>query len=599
MCQKCGTVSPTEVKTCPSCGASLVFAPDKTGRSARLAAPPGPAKPKVGETSSTRTPKPPAGPTPPPPSAPRRSAPQPRPGANSSSPQVRRDALVGQTLSDYVIEEKIGVGGMGVVYRAVQPMIGKQVAIKVLRQDVVTDPRDVERLLEEARIVNQIKHRGIINIFGAGSLEDGRHYLIMELLEGESLEQKMQREGRIALPDAVAILDEVLSALAAAHQAGIVHRDLKPANVFLVNEGGKVFVKLLDFGLARKQAADFSRIAGTPDYISPEHARGRPAGPPADLYGFGILCFHMLTGQLPFTGTTPMEVMEKHVHSAPPVAHELNPQIPKALSELIMKLLAKEPGTRPDAQQVKADLRAATKQFRNMPTMMSLAQVDAVADQPAKKEEGKRAVELAVKAQVADIKRQVTRRWPYVIAAVVGVWFLAVIAYVMWPTPDPTAKPAKPKDPVARVENPKGAEHPDTPKNPETPDTQPQNPAVTPEAARDAGGEAVAVAVATGGGAGEAATEAPDAAVEEKMDYDAVLDDFALGERKRNARFDERLSSMAEIMKSPGEGPKKKLRYGNEYESVKKKCDEAKTLRQIFDASDSLKDLEDAFFNTR
>ena len=398
LCPKCGTVSPTATKVCPKCGSPLGAGSETTSKSkafAPLKQPASGSKPAAKKPMATdagldapdstlmeheekaplkkAAPRVSTGPVPQAGAAPRRSNPAGNRSATTtnsdgSTSSGKSDTLIGKKLQEYVIESKLGVGGMGVVYKATHQMIGKGVAIKVLRPDISPDPRDMDRLLDEARIISSIKNRGIINIFGAGTLEDGRNYLIMELLEGEALEQRMQREHKIPAGDAVIILEQVLSALTAAHEAGVVHRDLKPANVFLVKEANLFYVKLLDFGLARRSQQNVTRIAGTPDYISPEHARGRPAGPPADLYAFGVLCFHMLTGQLPFIGTTPMEVMEKHVHSPPPIPHELNKEIPKALSELILKLLAKEPGERPDAVQVKADLRAATKQMRNATT---------------------------------------------------------------------------------------------------------------------------------------------------------------------------------------------------------------------------------------
>ncbi len=471
MCPKCGKVSPTDTRRCPACSTSLTMG-GATGKRPSLAsiramaaldsthmdddAPGGTIADDEGAPGGTLTDEDKGGRSTVADEEVRRAGPRakvsqvvssntgPRPRATSAGGVVPRksmadakpvvtgsgkpDSLLGKKLQEYVIEERIGVGGMGVVYRAVQPMIGKHVAIKVLKPEIVADARDMDRLLDEARVVNSIKNRGIIDIFGAGTTEDGRHYLIMELLEGESLEQLMMREGKVPPGDAVIILEEVLSALAAAHEAGIVHRDLKPANIFLVREkSGKFYCKLLDFGLARRNQQNVTRIAGTPDYISPEHARGRPAGPPADLYAFGILCYHMLTGQLPFSGNTPMEVMEKHVHHAPPVLHDAAPHLPKALSELVLKLMAKEPGERPDARQVKADLRAATKQLRNAATMMSLMAIEPVVSSAGDvKEEAKRSRQLAVEAQVKDLKRNVSRKWPLIAGVVVFVWLLGV-----------------------------------------------------------------------------------------------------------------------------------------------------------------------------
>ncbi|MBL8910080.1 MAG: serine/threonine protein kinase [Archangium sp.] len=522
-----------------------------------------------------------------------------------SSSSTRTDSLIGKKLQEYVIESKLGVGGMGVVYKATHQMIGKAVAIKVLRADIVQDPRDMDRLLDEARIISSVKNRGIINIFGAGTLEDGRNYLIMELLEGEALEQLMQREGKVSAGDAVIILEQVLSALSAAHEAGVVHRDLKPANVFLVKEGNLFYVKLLDFGLARRNQQNVTRIAGTPDYISPEHARGRPAGPPADLYAFGILCFHMLTGQLPFIGTTPMEVMEKHVHIPPPIPHEINKEIPKALSELILKLLAKEPGERPDAAQVKADLRAATKQMRNASTMMSLMQIEPVVSEAsgskkkgaagaaaaAESDEKKRARELAVSAQVADLKRKVTRRWPWVLGGVVGVWLIAVAAYALWPTEPPPVVP-----PLAGKKPPKEAPKDDTGKprvNPmltaiEPPKKNPQvdNPQVNPEVKNPQVDNPQNPVVA-----GE-----EDAGVEEVIvDRNAVMGDSEIAEYKDRKHITMTLDDMATIMKQDID---RADYFEGKFKRVKKMCDDANNLKTLDDCEDELIRLSQKFYKT-
>ncbi len=525
-----------------------------------------------------------------------------------------RDSLIGQKLQEYIIKERIGVGGMGVVYRATQALINKEVAIKVLRSDVVTDPRDVDRMLDEARIINSIKHRGIINIFGAGTLEDGRHYLIMELLEGESLEQLMQREGTVNAGDAVLILEEVLSALAAAHAAGVVHRDLKPANVFLVKEGNKVYVKLLDFGLARRQQQNVTRIAGTPDYISPEHARGRPAGPPADLYAFGIMCFHMLTGKLPFTGNTPMEVMEKHVHHEPPVPHEVNPAIPKALSELILKLLGKEPGARPDANQVKADLRAATKQLRNAATMMSLMSIEPVVGGPAgkgDKKEEERARELAVKAQVEDVKRQVKKRWPIVVGGFIGVWLLAVLVYALWPAPTvqpakpPKLAPVKPLVAVNDVKNPTANTTGVEPKNPENPTKPPEGNAtdVKPPEANTAApegntvepeGNTVAPEGNTGGGD---AVPTAVGVLSKFPDNNSVIDDFNIGEYKRELRDGQSIEKMLERMEEAiAQDKEKRLYFQTALTDAKQTCADANTKSKLINCDDEVRKLHGRFF---
>jgi serine/threonine-protein kinase len=526
-------------------------------------------------------------------SAPPRRSGATRPGDGSLS---GKDPLLGKKLQEYVLESRLGVGGMGVVYKAVQPMIGKHVAIKVLRPDVVPDPRDLDRLLEEARVVAAIKHRGIINIFGAGTLEDGRQYLIMELLEGESLEQLMAREGQVAAGDAVAILEQTLSALAAAHAAGIVHRDLKPANVFLVKEGPQVYVKLLDFGLARRTSQNVTRIAGTPDYISPEHARGRPAGPPADLYAFGVLCFHVLTGQLPFTGNSPMEVMEKHVHQPPPIPKDINPAIPRAMSELILKLLTKDPGERPDAVQVRADLRAATKQLRAAMTMMSMDAIPQVAEAP--EVEARREAHLNRQANVAHLKREVTRRWPFVVGGLVVVWLLGVTVYVLWPTPVATratiarksdaprrdARPPQP-DPVESAKAPPVA----TSALPQAePEVHQRDPDVAQPAPREPSQDEPLAAL-------PAAPEVADAGVElEAADYRVRLDDFAIGQYKRDHKVDESLAYLNATFRHTETPAHAKRALKGPLEHAEEVCAAANTLSTLNNCHDAVGEAERA-----
>ncbi len=581
-CPRCGTVSAPDVRVCPRCNAPLQAA--GKGKSAapstRRAPTPQTQDDDPGATiEGDDEPSPRATP----PTKPRQASVSRRVGSpKAETSTAGKDPLVGQKLQEYVIEQRIGSGGMGYVYRAVQPMIGKHVAIKILRPDVVTDPRDIERLLDEARVVNSIKHRGIINIFSAGSLEDGRHYLIMELLEGEPLDTLMTRMGMVPVADAVVILEQVLSALTAAHAAGIVHRDLKPANVFLVKEGPTHFVKLLDFGLARRKQEQVTRIAGTPDYISPEHAKGRPAGPPADLYAFGVLCFHMLLGRLPFTGTSPMEVMEKHVHSPPPVPHELDATISKPLSELILKLLSKEPGDRPDAEQVSADLRAATKQLRNASTMMSLQSLPTVKNQAVAAANDKaRGKALSRQAEVADLKRKAGRNWPLIIGGIIALWLLGVVGYVVWPAaplevvPKPVRRDKPP--PVVGVTPPEVLTRPQ-PGPSKTPDEPGPEVAVDP---RPPDAEET-----------DASVEEPDAPPENLKE---PRDDVFLGEWRRAHHIDEKLSRVKATMAIDND---KREYFSVPFEKVNATCAAATTLGGLYDCEDELDKLEKRFFKT-
>ncbi|MBV8761743.1 MAG: serine/threonine protein kinase, partial [Deltaproteobacteria bacterium] len=229
----------------------------------------------------------------------------------------------GTVVGEYTIDCLLGRGGFGNVYRATQPLIGKQVAVKVLALRYSVDAAIVSRFVAEARAVNQIRHPNIIDIFSFGQLPDGRHYYVMELLDGEPLDRLA---GALTLANALPILRALARALDAAHAKGIAHRDLKPENVFLARDAdGTRYPKLLDFGIAKLLAPEGAvahRTAtgtplGTPYYMSPEQCRGRDVDHRTDIYSFGILTYRVLTGAYPFTGDF-MELMTAQVASEPP-----------------------------------------------------------------------------------------------------------------------------------------------------------------------------------------------------------------------------------------------------------------------------------------
>ncbi|WP_177233753.1 serine/threonine-protein kinase [Stigmatella erecta] len=278
----------------------------------------------------------------------------------------REDPLIDTQVSEYVIQERIGAGGMGIVYRAIQPLIGKQVAIKVLKAEFAEARELVQRLLVEARVVNAIQHRGIIDIFGFGQLVDGRPYMVMELLQGISLERFIRSKGRVGFEEALRILDEMLDALGAAHARGVVHRDLKPGNVFLVDGAGEGrSIKLLDFGIAKVAASQMTGpltveglILGTPAYMSPEQVRGGEVGPASDLYAVGVIAFQLLTGKVPFGGEQ-LKVLFAQVEEAPPALSTLAPGVPLELERLVSRLLAKVPSQRfQSAEAVRQEFKA-------------------------------------------------------------------------------------------------------------------------------------------------------------------------------------------------------------------------------------------------
>ncbi|QDE88108.1 serine/threonine protein kinase [Myxococcus xanthus] len=340
ICDTCGLAVPADTTVCPRDGTVVLSSFDVPPRE----------EPNVVVQSSE----------PPPPAA------------------VQRDPLIGLKLGEYELRSRIGVGGMGLVYEGIQPLIGKRVAVKVLRPELAHSTEQVERLLAEARAVNAIRHRGIIDIFGFGQVPDGRQYIVMEYLEGQALDAVLTEKNRLPVQEALALLDEVLAALAAAHGAGVVHRDLKPSNIFLVQQpDGSRYVKVLDFGLAKRGQGPTGRTAqtrtdmvvGTPEYMAPEQARGQEVGPMTDLYALGVVTFEIVTGRLPFVGSSPVDLLMKHVEARPPRPSEFVSDLPPALDAFILQMLTKDPETRPNSadalrqqlHKLRRTLRASTR----------------------------------------------------------------------------------------------------------------------------------------------------------------------------------------------------------------------------------------------
>jgi eukaryotic-like serine/threonine-protein kinase len=274
-------------------------------------------------------------------------------------PTSSRDPALGAAVLGYVLQKRIGVGGMGIVYHAVEPNIGRSAAVKVLLPEVARDAALVERLIGEARAANAIGDRGIVDIFGFGALPDGRQCIVMELLRGVSLEEELARlksnGERMPLTRAFTIIEGVASSLQAAHNAGVVHRDLKPSNIFLCRQGdGTEFTKLLDFGIAKLESklsgnspkTATNLLMGTPAYMSPEQARGKPASPSMDLYALGVISFELLTGQLPFVADNVVNMLMAHQQDTPPSPSDFAPISPAA-EQLVLSLLQKDPLRRP------------------------------------------------------------------------------------------------------------------------------------------------------------------------------------------------------------------------------------------------------------
>ncbi len=290
-------------------------------------------------------------------------------------PTRANDPLIGMQLGDYVVKAPVGGGGMGLVYEGLEPRIGKRVAIKVLRRDRSANEDVRLRFEAEAKAVNAVRHRGIVDIFAFGELPDGRQYCVMEYLEGVPLDARLAERGRLPPGEVISILDEILAALGAAHAAGVIHRDVKPSNVFLATQpDGSSFVKVVDFGLAKMspttggvpEHVSAAFIVGTPRYMAPEQATGDAITPRTDLYAVGVLAFEMLTGRLPFDDDSNTEVIRLHLSAPPPSPMDFEPSVPRPMADLVLRLMAKNPADRPaSAGVVRQELERIRVAFRH------------------------------------------------------------------------------------------------------------------------------------------------------------------------------------------------------------------------------------------
>lgn len=285
--------------------------------------------------------------------------------ADSADETKRRDLLVDSRLGDYVIRRRIGAGGMSVVYEGLHEVLNRKVAIKLFRPDY-HDAGEARGLLSEARTSSSIRHRNIIDVFDFGKAEGFGEYLVMEYLDGDPLDVVIADRAPLHFREVVEILDQILAGLEAAHAEGVIHRDLKPSNIFVARESsGTRCVKILDFGLAKKSTtrsmgspADtrMSALIGTPDYMAPEQALAGKVGPRTDLYAVGVTAYEMITGKLPFTGKSPLDVAMAHVKKPPPRPSQ-HVWVPPILEDLILRMLAKEPADRPQsAESVRREL---------------------------------------------------------------------------------------------------------------------------------------------------------------------------------------------------------------------------------------------------
>ncbi|MDH4101816.1 MAG: Stk1 family PASTA domain-containing Ser/Thr kinase [Thermoleophilia bacterium] len=273
-----------------------------------------------------------------------------------------QDTLSGTLFAGrYRISRKLGGGGMADVYLAEDQELGRRVAIKMLHARYANDEQFVERFRREATHAAGLSHPNIVSIFDRGEA-DGSYFIVMEYVEGRTLKELIRSRGDCPVPVAIAYTRQILAGLRYAHRNGVIHRDIKPHNVIVDPEG---VIKVTDFGIARagvSQMTEEGAIIGTAQYLSPEQARGAPVDQTSDLYSTGIVLFELLTGEVPFTGDSPVEIAMKHLSEVPPIPSELRPDVPDDLDLVVVRALAKEPADRyKSAAAMDADLETVAR----------------------------------------------------------------------------------------------------------------------------------------------------------------------------------------------------------------------------------------------
>jgi serine/threonine protein kinase len=289
------------------------------------------------------------------------------PSGDTAAGDRRSTDVVGTVVGGrYYVRRLCGEGGMGRVYEAEHIDIGKRVALKILHPAYSQTPDLVERLRREARAASKIAHPNVVDVTDSGTTPEGSFFFVMEYLEGIELGELIYREGKLDVARALHIGEQICRALQAAHEVNVIHRDLKPENVLIcTRDGQKDFVKVLDFGIAKSGSDDLERESGigrrltspgmtmgTPEYMAPEQAAGKPADPRSDVYAAGGLLYEMLSGKAPFEGANFMEILHKKANTMPAPLSTMREDVPPALEALIFKALAKEPDDRPKSMEV-------------------------------------------------------------------------------------------------------------------------------------------------------------------------------------------------------------------------------------------------------
>jgi eukaryotic-like serine/threonine-protein kinase len=278
--------------------------------------------------------------------------------------RANASGVVGQLFDGYVTDGVLAEGGMGVLYEATHPVLGSQAVVKVLKKPFLADKISERRVLTEGQTLAALVHRNVVRVFGFGRLSDGRPWLLMERLIGESLFSMLKAQGPLRLDEALPLMVQMAAGLEATHGQGVVHRDLKPDNLYVViDPDGERLIKLIDFGIARPdttgspESTDLrtatGQFLGTVAYGAPELFRGLPCSSASDVYGLGCVFFEMLAGRRPFTARGLQELAQQHLEAQPPA---LPRSVPRPVDALIARMLAKDPLQRPPIGEVRRAL---------------------------------------------------------------------------------------------------------------------------------------------------------------------------------------------------------------------------------------------------
>lgn len=345
-----------------------------------------------------------------------KSAITPAPVASGEGP-IQPELRSGMMVGAYRVERLLATGGMGSIYAGIHPVISKRVAIKVLdRRLQQEDPTTLARFVLEARSVNQIGHHNIVDIFSIGELDDGRAYLVMELLDGLPLHHLLRRLGSFEPGLLVPLYQQLCDALQAAHGKSFVHRDLKPDNIVVLRRPPHPFIKILDFGIAKlRHGSSGERTAvgtvlGTPEYMAPEQCRGDEVDGRADIYALGVMLYELVTGKKPFRDPNPMRVLAMQLRRDPEPPSKLK-EIPAALETLILKAMAKAPQERyASVAELLAALLSAVP--RPSPWALDLSPLDGSGSAQSDAELGDAPTPLASEQPPPSLALEVTTRGP-------------------------------------------------------------------------------------------------------------------------------------------------------------------------------------------